>query len=64
MKGKNYEKDLQMAIARKNTSWCAGMPEIAINPNLPRLKQLSKVKEAGGCTICGSWCPFLNKHKS
>ena len=62
-KGKNQEKDLQMAIARKNTSWCVGMPEIAINPYLPRINHFSKQRKAGGCTICGSWCPFLNKPK-
>ena len=61
--GKNQEKDLRMAKARMNKLWCAGMPEIALNPYSPAIARVTKEKWPDGCTLCGDWCPFVAKPK-
>jgi thiamine biosynthesis protein ThiC len=54
---KDWERDFQMAKARSLREWCAGMPEIAVNPHLS-ITRVAKEKLPGGCTLCGKWCPF------
>jgi phosphomethylpyrimidine synthase len=61
--GRNQEKDLRMAKARMNKLWCAGMPEIALNPYSPAIARVAKEKWPDGCTLCGDWCPFVTKRK-
>lgn len=60
---RNQERDLQMAKARMNKLWCAGMPEIALNPYSPMILRVAKEKRSNGCTLCGDWCPFVTKLK-
>jgi phosphomethylpyrimidine synthase len=60
---RNQERDLQMAEVRMNKLWCAGMPEIALNPYSPAISRVAKEKWPEGCTLCGNWCPFVTKHK-
>lgn len=59
--GRGKERDLQMAKARMHKLWCAGMPEIALNPYSPAVARIAKEKWPNGCTLCGGWCPFVNK---
>jgi len=59
--GKDKERDLQMAKARMHKLWCAGMPELALNPYSPAIARVAKEKWPSGCTLCGDWCPFVSK---
>ena len=61
--GKDKERDLQMAKARMHKFWCAGMPEIALNPYSSAVARVAKKKWPDGCTLCGDWCPFVTKSK-
>jgi len=61
--GRNQEKDLRMAKARMNKLWCAGMPEIALNPYSPAIARVAKEKWPDGCTLCGDWCPLVTKQE-
>ena len=61
--GKDKERDLQMAKARMHKLWCAGMSELALNPYSPAVARVAKEKWPNGCTLCGDWCPFVNKPK-
>lgn len=62
--GKDKERDLQMAKARMHKLWCAGMSELALNPYSPAVARVAKEKWPNGCTLCGNWCPFVNKPKN
>lgn len=56
--GKGKEKDLRMAEARVRKLWCAGMPELSLNPYSLTVARVAHEKCPDGCTLCGDWCPF------
>lgn len=60
-KGEDRARDLKMAKARMTKLWCAGMPEIALNPYAPLIARITQNKLPDGCTLCGDWCPLKAK---
>jgi len=59
--GQKHERDRQMAQARINKLWCAGMPELSLNPYSPIINRVIQEKWPDGCSLCGDWCPFVEK---
>jgi phosphomethylpyrimidine synthase len=64
--GREKERDLAMGRASVETNFCRGMVELAINPLSARLKRFlgHHEKNVKGCTLCGNWCPLINKKRA
>jgi len=40
------------------------MSQLSLNPYSSAVARIAKEKWPDGCTLCGDWCPFVNRPKN